>query len=598
MAGPVGGADVAAPAGDGRHTLTPIQKRWTLAAAVLGSGIVFLDSTVVNVALPRIGDELQTSLLGKFAAENFVYYGYLLSLSALLVLAGAVNDFYGRRRTFAIGLVGFGATSLLCAVAPSIILLIVFRVLQGAAGALLVPGSLAIITSSFAGEEQGRAFGVWASASAFTTILGPFVGGLLVETISWRAAFFLNLPLVVVALYATFGHIVETRDEGASGRFDWLGALVVFLAVGGLSFGVIIGQQQEWSGALPYLALGVGVVAAVALPVLMVRSAHPLVPPALFRSRNFTVTNIATLLVYGALYVTFAFQVIFLQGTLGYSPAAAGLVGLPSTLFMVVLSTRFGRLAARYGSRMFMAAGPVVMALGVLWFARIPADSRGWVFGSTPPARLLPPGSYVIDLLPAYILFGLGLVMLVAPLTTALMSSVPAQNAGVASAVNNAISRVGPQLAGALIFVAIAATFYGSMGSHLPGVNTSSTAFRAQVTPFNRLDAGTPPEIVRAAREASTHAFHVAMVLAASLMVCGGAVSAVGIRDPGGPPWVRHPKQVRRPEHPHFRTRREDQAALPATPRKGRPPPWHRQGSAPATPAPGGSSSRSPDREA
>src|SRR6266487_5381314 len=172
------------------------RQRWTLVAVVLGSGIVFLDSTVVNVALPKIGDDLQSSLLGKFAAENFVYYGYLLSLSALLILAGALNDFFGRRRMFGIGLVGFGATSLLCAIAPNIILLIVFRVLQGAAGALLVPGSLAIITATFEGEEQGRAFGVWAGASAGTTILGPFVGGLLVDGVSWRAVFFINVPLI------------------------------------------------------------------------------------------------------------------------------------------------------------------------------------------------------------------------------------------------------------------------------------------------------------------------------------------------------------------------------------------------------------------
>src|SRR6266542_4771320 len=179
----------------------------------------------------------------------------------------------------------------------------------------------------------------------------------------------------------------------------------------------------------------------------MVRSDHPLVPPGLFRSRNFTVTNIATLLVYGALYVTFAFQAIFLQGTLGYSPAAAGLVGIPSSLFLVFLSTRFGKLAARYGSRIFMTVGPLLMALGVLWLARIPADSDGWVFGSTAPARLVPPVSYYVDLLPAYLLYGMGIAILVAPLTTALMSSVPKQNSGVASAVNNAISRVGPQLA-------------------------------------------------------------------------------------------------------------------------------------------------------
>jgi MFS family permease len=214
-----------------------------MTAVVLGSGIVFLDSTVVNVALPKIGEDLQSSLLGKFAAENFVYYGYLLSLSALLILAGALNDYFGRRRMFAIGLVAFGATSLLCGLAPNIILLIVFRVLQGAAGAILVPGSLAIITSSFQGEEQGRAFGLWAGASAATTILGPFVGGILVDAISWRAAFLINIPLVLVALYACLRFVPESRDEDATGQFDWLGASVIFLAVGGLSFGAIIGQQ-------------------------------------------------------------------------------------------------------------------------------------------------------------------------------------------------------------------------------------------------------------------------------------------------------------------------------------------------------------------
>src|SRR6266496_3376926 len=185
-------------------------KRWTMVAVILGSGIVFLDSTVVNVALPKIGEQLQSGLLSKFAAENFVYYGYLLSLSALLILAGALNDYYGRRRMFALGLVGFGATSLLCGLAPSIELLIAFRILQGAAGALLVPGSLALITASFDGEEQGRAFGLWAGASAATTLIGPFVGGLLVDSVSWRAAFFINVPLVAIAIYATVKHVQES----------------------------------------------------------------------------------------------------------------------------------------------------------------------------------------------------------------------------------------------------------------------------------------------------------------------------------------------------------------------------------------------------
>jgi hypothetical protein len=224
-----------------------------------------------------------------------------------------------------------------------------------------------------------------------------------------------------------------------------------------------------------------------------------------------------------------------------------------------------------------MAAGPAVMALGVLWFARIPSESAGWVFGSTSPARLLPPTSYYTDLLPAYVLFGMGLVMLVAPLTTALMTSVPSRNSGVASAVNNAISRVGPQLAGALIFVAIAATFYSGMASRMPGVDTSSSSFRERITPFNQPDPGTSSQMVQAARDASTHSFHVAMVLAAGLLVAGAAVSGVGIRDPGGPPWVRHPKDVRRPAHPHFRTRREDQAQLSAATKRSKPPPWHRK---------------------
>src|SRR5437016_9983920 len=209
------------------------RKRWTLVAAILGSGIVFLDSTVVNVALPKIGQQLRSHLFGVLEGQSYVYNGYLLTLSAFLILAGALSDYYGRRRMFVLGLVGFGLTSAACGLAPNLELLILFRILQGAAGALLVPGSLSIITATFAGEERGRAFGLWAGASAATTILGPFVGGLLVEGISWRAAFFLNLPLLVVALYATLGHVPESRDEDASGHFDWLGAAVIFLAVGG-----------------------------------------------------------------------------------------------------------------------------------------------------------------------------------------------------------------------------------------------------------------------------------------------------------------------------------------------------------------------------
>jgi EmrB/QacA subfamily drug resistance transporter len=527
------------------HRMTP-QKRWTLVAVVLGSGIVFLDSTVVNVALPKIGEELQSSLLGKFAAENFVYYGYLLSLSALLILAGALNDFFGRRRMFAVGLVGFGVTSLMCALAPNILLLIAFRVLQGATGALLVPGSLAIITATFEGEEQGRAFGLWAGASAATTILGPFVGGLLVDAVSWRAAFFINVPLVAFALWACIRHVQESRDEEATGQFDWLGAAVVFLAVGGLSFGAIIGQQENWKGAFPFLALGIGGLSAIAFPILMARSSHPLVPLKLFRSRNFTVTNLSTLVIYGALYVTFAFVVIFLQGTIGYNPAAAGLIGIPGTLFLALFSTRFGRLAARYGPRVFMTVGPAVMALGLLWFARIPATTKPWVFEIRHLSTWAPPASYSADLLPGFVVFGIGLMIMVAPLTTALMTSVPKENSGVASAVNNAISRVGPQLAGALIFVAIATSFYNHVGAKV-GRPGSDPVLRKQVAPLNPAEEGASPELKRAAEEASTDAFHLAMLIAAGLLVAGAAVNGVGIRNPGGPRWMRQPRYAESP---------------------------------------------------
>jgi EmrB/QacA subfamily drug resistance transporter len=534
---------------------------------------VFLDSTIVNVALPKIGEELKSSLLGPLAAESFVYYGYLLSLSALLILAGALNDYFGRRRMFALGLVGFGVTSLMCGLAPNIELLIAFRVLQGAAGALLVPGSLAILTSTFQGEEQGRAFGLWAGASAGTTILGPFVGGILVESVSWRAAFLINIPLVLLAIYATLRHVAESRDEEASSHFDWLGALVVFLAVGGLSFGAIIGQQENWHGALPYVSLAIGAIATVAFPILMMKSEHPLVPLGLFKSRNFTVTNISTLVIYGALYVTFQFMAIYLIGTAGFNPAAVGLVGIPGSLFLVLFSSRIGKLAARFGPRVFMAVGPAIMACGILWYARIPPTTHPWVFEIRHISTWVPPGSYVTDLLPGVLLFGIGLMLMVAPLTTALMTSVPSHNSGVASAVNNAISRVGPQLAGALIFVAIASSFYSGIASRVPGVDTSSPDFRKQVAPLNPPTGDVPPEVQRAAREASTDAFHLAMYIAAGLLLVGAAVNAVGIRNPQGPAWMRRPKGPDQQAIPRLGPERVA-GATAATDERAQAPPW------------------------
>jgi EmrB/QacA subfamily drug resistance transporter len=513
-----------------------------MVAAVLGSGIVFLDSTVVNVALPQIGRDLSSSWFGTLEAQNYVYNGYLLTLSSLLILAGAMGDYYGRRRTFAIGLVGFGLTSLACGLAWNFESLIVFRLLQGAMGALLVPGSLAILNTAFSGEERGRAFGIWAGASAGTTILGPFVGGLLVQGISWRAAFLINIPLVIVATWATLRYVAESRDEEMSPRFDWLGAVVVFLAVGGLAFGTIRGQQRDWHDTVAYIALGVGTLATIALVPLMKLREHPLIPPSLFRSRNFTVANISTLLIYGALYVTFLNLGLFVQGTLGYDAAAAGIMGVPGTLFLALLSTRFGRLSARYGPRIFMTVGPFIMALGVLWYTRVPATSHGWRFGTANGATILPPGDYVVHFLPGLLLFGIGLMVMVAPLTTAVMTSVPEHNSGVASAINNAISRVGPQLAGALIFVAIATSFYAGLANRVPGLDPSNEQVRTAVAPFNRPDPNervpvdgreaSGEELAEPAAEASTHSFHLAMIIGAALLVVGAVVNGVGIVNP------------------------------------------------------------------
>jgi len=503
-------------------------KRWILTAAVLGSGIVFLDSTVVNVALPRIGRELPRLFLGVLEGQSYVYSSYLLTLSSLLILAGAVNDFFGRKRTFLLGLLGFGATSALCGFATNMEMLVLFRVLQGATGALLVPGSLALLTANFAGEEQGRAFGVWAGASGATTILGPLVGGILVDTISWRAAFFINLPLVAIAAWATWVHVPESRDEHASRQFDWLGAAIVALAVGGLAFGAIYGQQRAWRDPLGYVILALGVLATVALPFWMRTARHPLIPLELFKSHNFTVTNISTLLIYGSLYVVFYYMGLFQQGTLGYTAAAAGAAGIPGSLFLIFFSPRFGSLAAKYGPRVFMAVGPLIMALGVLWYARVPATSTPWKLDPSNAGTYVPPLSYFIDFLPGNVIFGIGIMIMVAPLTTALMRSVPVRNSGLGSAINNAISRVGPQLAGALIFVFLTASFYAYLAPRLPGVDVSAEAFRANVSPLS-----TPADTSLAAivRDASTTSFHIAMLIGVALLLAGAIVNAVAIQN-------------------------------------------------------------------
>ena len=507
------------------------RQRWTLVATVIGSGAVFLDGTIVNVALPKIGNELSASMVSILEGQTYIVSGYLAILAALLILAGALSDHFGRRRVYAIGVAGFAVTSALCGLAPNMELLILFRLLQGAAGALLVPGSLSLITQAFEGEARGRAFGIWASSTSALTVLGPIVGGAIVDTISWRVAFLINVPVLAIALWATFTHVQESRNTDANSRFDWLGSIVAALAVGGLSFGLIRGQANAWADTAAWISIVVGAVALVLFPILMARRPNPLVPLGLFKQRTFATINLATFFIYGALYVTFSYQALVLQGVLGYTALGAGAVGIPVGVMLSVLSTRIGTLAGRLGARRFLVGGPLLMAVAMLWYARLPADSTPWKAAFETPSTLIPPLSTLVDVLPAVVVFGLGISMVVAPLTSALMGSIPGRFSGLGSAINNSISRVGQPLVGAIIFVAISAAYYSSLAAKAPGLDTSASDVRAAFQPVNPAPLSATPDQVLAATQASIDAFHLAMIVVAGLLVIGALVSWVGLRD-------------------------------------------------------------------
>lgn len=507
-----------------------IRQRGTLGAAILGSAIVFLDGTLVYLALQRMGAELPTTLLGRLEGQTYVTSGYLATLAAFLVLAGALGDYYGRRRMFLIGLIGFGVTSVLCGLAPNMELLVLGRLLQGIAGALLVPGSLSIITSTFEGPSRARAFGLWAAVTSALAALGPPVGGILVETAGWRSLFLINVPLVVLGAWLAARYMRETRDEAASPRFDWLGAIVAAMAIGGLAFGAIRGYQTQFREPMALGALGLGAFAFVAFPILMARRDHPLVPLGLFRIRAFATINLSTLLIYGALYANFGFQALFLQGTLGYSPLGAALIGLPTGLLLTVLSTRVGTMSGRLGVRPFLVAGPIVMALGLLWWLFVPSTSQAWVASLANPASLAPPIDALVGPLPGIVIFGIGLSLLVAPLTTALMGSVPVRNAGLASAINNALSRIGQPLFAAAVFIVVSGTFYSTLAAAVPGMDPSSPELRAGYEALNPPPKDAPPALVAASKVASTDAYHLAVIVAAALLLSGAAVNAVGLR--------------------------------------------------------------------
>lgn len=520
---------------ESRREHTTPHRGWILLATIVASGMVFLDGTVVNVAIRRIGEELPATILGTLEAQAYITSGYLAVLSAFLILAGALADKYGRRRMFLIGVVGFGSTSVLCGLAPTMEVLVVSRLLQGAAGALLVPGSLSIITATFEGADRSRAFGIWTAATSGLLVFGPLIGGVLVDTLSWRMAFLINIPLALGALYGAWRHIPESRDPDAPRRLDWLGSVVIVVAVGGISFGLIRGSETDWSESIAWVALGLGAVAAIAFPVLMATRQDPLVPPSLFRRRQFSVINLATLLIYGALYVTQFLQALFVQGTLGYTPFAAALVALPTGVALALGSTRVGTLAGRFGVRPFLVAGPLLMASSQLWLARLPWDSTAWLADPGDPSSWLPPLAAVTDVLLANLVFGLGLMLVVAPITAGLMDSIPVANAGLGSAINNAISRVGQPLVLAVLFVVISATFYGSLGDRAPGLSVDSAAVQEAYQPLNPPPADASDELATATAAASAEAFHLAMLATFGLLALGALTNALGLRREPGP---------------------------------------------------------------
>jgi len=505
-------------------------ERATLAAAILGSAIVFLDGTIVTIALKTIGHDLPATVIGKLEGQAYVTTGYLATLAALLILAGALGDYYGRRRVFLIGLVGFGITSAACGLSPSLEFLVVARILQGITGALLVPGALSIITSTFEGPARGRAFGLWAAATSGVAVFGPPIGGIIIQVVSWRAAFLVNVPLVIIAVWLTVRFMAETRDESASGHFDWLGAIVAAIAVGGVSFGITREGEKQWQDPLALGAIVVGLIGLVVFFVLMRTRPHPLVPLSLFRIRAFAAINLSTLLIYGALYSNFTFQALYLQGTLGYTALGSALVGLPSGLLLTFLSARVGTIAGRIGARRFLFIGPLIMAAGLLWWLRVPASSTPWVADPANPATLAPPIAVFTDPLPSVLLFGFGIALVVAPLTSTLMSSIPVRNAGLGSAINNALSRIGSPIVVPLLFVVVNGAYYSALAAAVPGTDPSSPTLRSTFTPLNPPPDGADQALVAAAQLASTDAFHLAVIVCAVLLIAGAVVNLLGLR--------------------------------------------------------------------
>jgi EmrB/QacA subfamily drug resistance transporter len=447
--------------------------RWLVVVTVLASGMAFLDATAVQVALPSIGRDFGSSLSGLQWTVN----GYTLALAALILLGGSLGDRYGRRRVFVVGVVWFAAASLLCGLAQSTGQLVAARALQGIGGALLTPGSLALIQSSFRPGDRGRAIGLWSSLSGIAGLIGPFLGGLLIDLVSWRLVFLINVPFAVLIVAVAGRHVPESRGGGHHGRFDVAGAVLGALALGGITY-ALIAAEASFARTDVVVSAVVGVAAAVAFVVRERSAVDPMLPMGIFAERQFTGANLATLAVYGALGGSGLFLVLQLQNVLGYGATAAGAAMLPSILLITLLSPRAGELAQRIGPRLPMTVGPLVVAVGTLLLA--------WVDGSAP---------YVVEILPGSVLQGLGMAIVVAPLTATVLGAAPDALAGVASGVNNAVARAAQLLAVAALPVAV-----GLSGDDY----TDPAAF--------------------------TDGFRMALVVCAALFAAGGVISWLTIR--------------------------------------------------------------------
>ncbi len=491
-------------------------KRLALIAAILGSGIVFLDGTIVNVALPSIRADLH----GGLADQQWIVEAYLLTLSSLLLVGGSLGDLLGRRRVFAAGLIGFGICSLLCAVAPSSELLIAARAVQGVAGALLVPSTLALIMDTFQDSERAAAIGSWTAWTGIATVIGPLGGGALIQLASWRWIFALNLAPVLICLWL-LRSVVD--DQRSPGHVDFVGAGLCAFGLGGPVFAMIEQPTYGWGDPLVAIPLVAGIVLLIVFVAWERRTPEPMMPLELFKVRNFAVGNLTTLALYAGLGVATFFLVLFIQQVGGYKPIEAGLALLPITIIVFLLAKRFGKLADRIGPHYFMAAGPVIAGLGLLLLMRTNASA-----------------DYLTQILPGVAVFGLGLAATVAPLTASVLSSVEQGHAGVASGINNAVARVAGLLAIAALGAIVASSFGSRLDHDLAGQRLSPAAraavVRARAKPLvvdvSGVPAGERGRVRAALVDASVQSFRLGIGIGAGLAIIGGLVALVGIQNP------------------------------------------------------------------